>query len=125
MYKNEIKTPNDLLNDVVFLFEGGRFIWPGIKINHTITLPLGSEGNSVMLRTINMRPLIFEIENLITLGEVDYLIKTSEPILKRSQVGLHSDKKESDSRTCMSAWLFGNKHVMVDSIKTRVEKIQF
>ena len=70
-----------------------------------------------------MRPLIFEIDGLLTMGESDYLINASSAKLARSEVGLNNEKKVSDARTCKSAWLFGREDMIVDSIKSRVEKI--
>ena len=43
-------------------------MWPGVRIGHEITLPIGPD---ISLRTLNMRPLMFEIEGLISQGEVD------------------------------------------------------
>ena len=107
-------------NKVVFMFEGGNYIWPGIKKGHTITLDMGSQ---IQLKTLNMRPLIFEISGLITNGDINELINKSIPFLKKSQVGLNIEQKESDSRTCLSAWLFSNDNIIVDSLKTRISKI--
>ncbi|ETO14779.1 hypothetical protein RFI_22592 [Reticulomyxa filosa] len=109
------------LERIAFLFEGGRFIWPGIRKGHSIKLPIGFP--YIQLKTLNMRPLIFEIFNLITVGEAEYLMEQSKPLLRRSEVGITIDKKVSDSRTCKSAWLFGANDVIVDSIKNRVSRI--
>jgi len=108
------------LDTIVFMFEGGRFMWPGVRRGHAIQLGVGPD---IKLTTINMRPLIFSITGLITKGEVAHLRASSLSRLNRSEVGLSAEKKVSESRTCESAWLFGEHDEIVNSLKTRCEKI--
>ena len=95
-------------------------MYPGIERGHIITLPIGP---NTKLETVNMRPLIFSITGLITKGEVEYIRNKSLSRFNRSEVGLNEEKKISESRTCESAWLFGEQDLMVNSLKNRCEII--
>lgn len=105
---------------IMFLYEGGRWIWPGIHKHHEIRIPIGP---NIKLKTLNMRPLIFEVSGLISDGELDYLRNQSSPYLHRSEVGLNENKRMSKSRTCSSVWLFGKHDLLVNSLKARVSEI--
>eukprot|EP01083_Nonionella_stella_P115323 341784_1 len=112
---------NELFNikSVVFMFEGGRFMWPGVEQGHVIRLSSGI----IELKTLNLRPLVFEISGLITQAEVEWLRNKALPGFNRSEVGLNEEKKVSNSRTCESAWLFGKHDLIVNSLKKRCERI--
>jgi len=58
----EIRTLEQYLREpVALVYEGGRFIWPGVRVGHETTVPLDGGGRAAKMVTLSMQPLVFEI----------------------------------------------------------------
>ena len=73
------------------LFTGGVFFWPGVKIGYERLINdvegFGEkEGKQLYLKTLSIRPLIFEIHDFIAMEECDHLIEKSRTHIKSSVV---------------------------------------
>ena len=91
-------TLSDVLDRVVFVFEGGQFIWPGIAIGHkTVVNKLQGIG-SVTMETISMTPLVFSVEEFMTDEEIEVILELSLPHLKPS--GVAHDVFEVNTSIC-------------------------
>ena len=84
---------------VALVYEGGAFIWPGVRVGHTqnIVLDVGAEGGpkqgdwgsttrSVTMQTLSMKPLVFSIDDFLSLNECDYIQKHASPHMSQSGV---------------------------------------
>ena len=102
----------------MLLFEGGTFIWPGVRVGHRQTVPLLRGGNpdraaeatgdrrlqpqqqgeeqqeqeqqhgTATLETLSMEPLVLAIDGFLGLDECDYIRRHSEPHVRQSGVSL-------------------------------------
>ncbi|KAF1774283.1 Prolyl 4-hydroxylase, alpha subunit [Phytophthora cactorum] len=122
-----------LQNRIVFLFEGGQFIWPGIRIGHKseclselvkrqndITLPwfLTFGGAVAALHA----PLVFSVEDFLRNDEIDVILELSMPHLAPSGVTLqdgHENRPATDWRTSTTYWLDSSSHPAVQDIDKR------
>ena len=56
---------------LVYAFEGGNFVRPGIRLGHVVTAPADSQfERSINVTTVSLLPLIFSIDPLISTAEV-------------------------------------------------------
>jgi hypothetical protein len=59
----------------VLVMEGGQWIWPGVRIGHTVELPnLRNKGEVTMIKTVSLQPKVFEIVNFLKESESDHII---------------------------------------------------
>lgn len=72
---------------VVYVYEGGNFVWPGIRVGHNITLETGDDKfGFVTLTTLSLQPRVFTIDPLLTKDECKWIIKKAEPEMVESPV---------------------------------------
>ncbi|KAJ0406703.1 hypothetical protein P43SY_004528 [Pythium insidiosum] len=116
----------DIANRVVFLFEGGQFIWPGIKIGHkTIVRNVTGKGDLV-LETLSMIPLVFSVEEFLKDEEIDVILDLSLEHLKPSGVTHmdgHEDRPATEWRTSTTYFLSSKRHELVQQIDRRTEDL--
>ncbi|KAH7485468.1 hypothetical protein PRIC1_004772 [Phytophthora ramorum] len=109
-------------NRIMFLFEGGQFIWPGVRIGHkTIVKDTFGQGD-LMMETISMTPLVFSVEEFLRDDEIDIILQLSMPHLAPSGVTLqdgHEDRPATDWRTSTTYWLDSSSHPVVQDIDKR------
>uniref|UniRef100_K3WFC0 Fe2OG dioxygenase domain-containing protein n=1 Tax=Globisporangium ultimum (strain ATCC 200006 / CBS 805.95 / DAOM BR144) TaxID=431595 RepID=K3WFC0_GLOUD len=112
----------DLVNRVVFLFEGGQFIWPGITIGHkTIVKDVYKKGD-VVLETLSMTPLVFGVDEFLKDDEINVILELSLDHLNPSGVALndaHKDRPATDWRTSTTYFLPSSRHPLVQDIDRR------
>ncbi|KAG3247296.1 hypothetical protein PI124_g8004 [Phytophthora idaei] len=113
----------DLVNQIVFFFEGGQFIWPGIRIGHkTVVKDVAGKGD-VVLETLSLIPLVFSAEEFLKDDEIDVIMDLSLEHLKPSTVTLmdgHENRTATDWRTSTTYFLSSSKHPKLDEIDERV-----
>ncbi|KAF1790269.1 Prolyl 4-hydroxylase, alpha subunit [Phytophthora cactorum] len=113
----------DLVNQIVFFFEGGQFIWPGIRIGHkTVVKDVAGKGD-VVLETLSLIPLVFSVEEFLKDDEIDVIMDLSLEHLKPSTVTLmdgHENRAATDWRTSTTYFLSSSKHPKLDEIDERV-----
>ncbi|KAK1933692.1 putative prolyl 4-hydroxylase 3 [Phytophthora citrophthora] len=114
---------DDMVDNIVFLFEGGQFIWPGIRIGHkTVVKDVTGKGD-VVLETLSMTPLVFSVEEFLKDDEIDIIMDLSLEHLKPSTVTLmdgHENRASTDWRTSTTYFLSSTKHPKLDEIDQRV-----
>ncbi|KAI9994658.1 hypothetical protein PInf_011484 [Phytophthora infestans] len=117
------ETLEDIMNQIVFLFEGGQFIWPGIRIGHqTVVKEVAGKGD-VVLETLSLTPLVFSVDEFLKDDEIDIIMALSLEHLKPSTVTLmdgHEDRAATDWRTSTTYFLSSSKHSKLDEIDQRV-----
>ena len=66
-----IKTAREFLQAMsvcgtVYAFEGGNWIWPGIRVGHNVTIPAGGQVvGDVTLTTLSLIPPVFVVDGLL------------------------------------------------------------
>ncbi|KAG2770297.1 hypothetical protein JG687_00009330 [Phytophthora cactorum] len=111
-----------LQNRIVFLFEGGQFIWPGIRIGHKTLVKNTFGRGDLVLETISMTPLVFSVEDFLRNDEIDVILELSMPHLAPSGVTLqdgHENRPATDWRTSTTYWLDSSSHPAVQDIDKR------
>ncbi|KAG1687374.1 hypothetical protein DVH05_005246 [Phytophthora capsici] len=107
---------------IVFLFEGGQFIWPGIRIGHKTLVKNAFGRGDLVLETISMTPLVFSVEEFLRDDEIDVILALSMPHLAPSGVTLqdgHENRPATDWRTSTTYWLDSSSHPVVQDIDKR------
>ena len=61
--------------NLVLLFEGGTFMWPGVKIGHMRSVSI-SLTKRLTLRTLALQPLLFQVEEQVSESQ---LVAKNEP----------------------------------------------
>ncbi|OQS00094.1 hypothetical protein THRCLA_06232 [Thraustotheca clavata] len=115
-----------LHNSVVYLFEGGQFIWPGIEVGHQRELhDIPGLGN-IKIETLSMEPLVFSVERFLKDHEIDTILELSLPHLVASTVKLQDgdgDKPASEWRTSSQYFLPSDKSPILLDIDNRVAEL--
>ena len=62
---------------LVLLFEGGSFIWPGVKVGHRRTVSVG-ENESLIIRTLALRPLLLTVEEQVRRASMGHRCQSPE-----------------------------------------------
>jgi len=86
------------------LFEGGQFIWPGIRLGYRRYLPdLG-----VTLTTLALQPLVVAVEDFLTKNECQHVIDEATPLMAKSKVAFMDrdiGKADEEFRTSSTYFL--------------------
>jgi len=77
----------------VLVYEGGAFIWPGVRVGHRqpVTIITGNPAEppvSYAMETLSLRPLVFALDDFLSLGECDYIQAHASTRVKQSGVSL-------------------------------------
>jgi prolyl 4-hydroxylase len=111
----------DDFNGLVLVFEGGNFVYPGVRIGFERSIPLPDR--TITMVTISLRPLVFSIENFLDDSECDDIISSSDAHMRQSSVTLRDDhhgKNAKEFRTSTTHWLKSRGNAMVENIDARV-----
>ena len=79
------------------LFEGGQFIWPGVEVGFTRRVRVYDK--DVTMTTLELRPLIFEINNFLSAEEQEALIAQAEDNHRRSETAKLADARSEKGGT--------------------------
>lgn len=71
----------------VYVYEGGVFMWPGIRHGYERTLATRAGGN-IMMTTLSLQPLVFSIANLLPIENAERLIALGEEHMRPMAKGL-------------------------------------
>ncbi|CAK4113083.1 unnamed protein product [Aphanomyces euteiches] len=111
---------------VVYVFEGGQFIWPGIRIGHKRVVRNLHGLGDVTMETLEMTPLVFSVEEFLRDDEIDVVLNLSLEHLAPSGVTLHDGdegKPATEWRTSTTYWLSSSRHPLVQGIDQRVQDL--
>ncbi|DAZ92662.1 TPA: hypothetical protein N0F65_006471 [Lagenidium giganteum] len=113
---------SEMVNQILFFFEGGQFIWPGIKIGHKTLVKNVYGRGDVVLETVSMIPLVFTVEEFLKDDEIDVILDLSMEHLKPSGVTLmdgHENRPATEWRTSTTYFLPSTRHIKVQEIDRR------
>jgi hypothetical protein len=112
----------DLLKQhgMVILFEGGSWMWPGVRIGfkRQVDLVTGYPGNPetrLEIETLSMKPLVLSVKDFIAGKECDHIQNIAIPDMEYSEVSLMDKDKgrpASDFRTSQSAFVSAKDEIM-------------
>jgi len=113
--------PDSLINKhgMILLYEGGQFMWPGVRIGFKRIADLNSvmlEGSpdmsskhrTVTLETLSLEPLILSVTGFLSDDECKHVQEQAEPHLQYSSVLFtdhHAGRPASDFRTSQQTFL--------------------
>ena len=107
-----------------FLFEGGNFIWPGVRIGHRrIVRSVSGHADGSELVTMSLRPLVFEVHNFLSDGECEHIIGLAKPYMGQSVVNrMDGDEGKSDTtwRTSTTHFLSRGQTTVAQDIERRI-----
>lgn len=109
-------------NDVL-LYEGGKFIWPGVREGYVTQVTALDRLGSVKMQTLSMSPLVFSVENFLLPEECTYIRDVAEPHMRQSGVKLmdhDKGKAATDWRTSSTYFLASKHHARIQSVDRRV-----
>lgn len=122
---------------MVIIFQGGQFIWPGVRIGFKRTIELysvmpggspamGDKKRNATLETLSLEPLVFSVEGFLDDTECDFFQEEAAPSMEYSEVTLMDIDKgrpASDFRTSQSTFLAKNDHPIVKDIDYRTASL--
>ncbi|TMW61645.1 hypothetical protein Poli38472_010708 [Pythium oligandrum] len=117
---------SEMANSIVYLFEGGQFIWPGIKIGHKTVVRNVTGKGDVVLETLSMIPLVFSVEEFLKDEEIDVILDLSLEHLKPSgvtHIDGHENRPATEWRTSTTYFLPSHRHELVQEIDLRTRDL--
>ena len=103
-FGSELRSPASLLSALLqcraaYVFEGGAWVWPGIRVGHrrvlqSISQSSGADG-LVAMTTMALQPLVFLVEPLLSEDECEWIVRSVEPSMERSVVA-HVSETDAD-----------------------------
>lgn len=126
---------------MVLLFEGGQWLWPGIKegyrreIDLYSIMPKGDSDNAktnnnesrkAVLETLSLQPLVLSVEGFLSPTECHYIEKKAEKRVSYSGVVLmdkDKDRPASDFRTSQSTFLASRGDDLLTDIDYRTASL--
>ena len=83
------------LRGLLLVFEGGRWVWPGIREGFRRPLELrGQRPLNVTLKTLTLDPLAFTIEDFFDKPAAKRMIKLAEPKLQPADILTQDSQQE-------------------------------
>ena len=111
-------------NHVIFAFDGGRWLWPPIRIGHVWNISLPSK-QKLQLRTLSLRPAVFSMEGFLSAEEAALIQQTAAPSLARSGVANTdgSGKDSADVRTSSNTFISRGSSQEITELERRVHAL--
>jgi len=117
-----------ITSHLVLVFEGGQFIWPGVRtgFRRTINHIEGKPRGLLEIETISLSPLVIAVDNFLEDGESERIRTSSEVHMASSPVA-HKDgdkgKPATEWRTSTQHWLGASQNPWLQPIDQRVASL--
>ena len=72
-------------------FEGGLFVWPGVRVGYSRTVGFDPVLGDITLVTRSLQPLIFLVDPLLSDDECQHIMSVAEPELVASDISQFDD----------------------------------
>jgi prolyl 4-hydroxylase len=115
----------DMLQGLFLVFQGGQWIWPGVRKGFRREIRL-SDGRNATLQTISIHPLVLSVEGFLAMDECKMIQETATPSLRYSEVTLmdhDQGRPASDFRTSQTTFLFSSMHPSLKEIDERTASL--
>eukprot|EP01043_Picozoa_sp_COSAG02_P004751 COSAG02_NODE_126_length_34895_cov_10.960886_3_plen_430_part_00 len=80
-------------------FEGGLFVWPGVRVGYSRTVGFNPQFGAITLVTRSLQPLIFLVDPLLSDHECKHVVSIAEPELVASDISQFDDDLEKPATT--------------------------
>jgi len=105
----------------VLAFEGGQWIWPAVKIGHTVALgELRTKGETTFIKTVSLKPRVFEVLNFLKSEESDAIQQRAAPHVSNSGVSV----KDVDKGKAVETWRTSSTHFLSSSGFAPLQKVE-
>jgi len=116
----------DGASGVAMIFEGGRWVWPGIREGFRRNVLVAD--SKFTLTTLTLNPLAFTIDGFLRSNEAKHIISTAKPKLKPADVVLADSSADegsdiAEARTCSEAWVDRNDDAVLQSLSHRTAEL--
>jgi len=114
----------------VYLYTGGQFIWPGVRLGHKTRVPIpitdGSEGSHkiVEMTTMSLRPLVFVLSGFLTEEECAFIKGYAASRMVPSGLAMMDSSGDSrDVRTSTQTFMERNGSPQIRSLEERAHNL--
>jgi prolyl 4-hydroxylase len=124
----------------LLLFQGGQFIWPGVRVGFQRTVELytvmpeqppnlqldPSKNRTAILETLSLSPLVISVRGFLSGDECEHIQKVAAPSMQYSGVVLmdhDAGRPASDFRTSQTTFLSANKDTILTDIDYRTASL--
>jgi len=114
----------------LWLYTGGAFIWPGVRIGHKTRVPIpvtdGSSGGykEVEMETRSLRPLVLELSGFLTEAECAFIRNYASTRMVPSGLAMmDSSGSEKDVRTSTQTFMERNGSPQIRALEERAHNL--
>eukprot|EP00929_Paragymnodinium_shiwhaense_P067379 TRINITY_DN33923_c0_g1_i1.p1 TRINITY_DN33923_c0_g1~~TRINITY_DN33923_c0_g1_i1.p1 ORF type:complete len:277 (+),score=30.32 TRINITY_DN33923_c0_g1_i1:106-936(+) len=120
---HRLDSPDEAMKaQLLFIFEGGQWYWPPVKIGHVHELP----GTNFKLETLSVQPVIFRVMGFLGDHECERIVDLGEPGMHESGVSLMDKDKgraAKDFRTSTQSRPSKNSDPLFKALDDRVANL--
>jgi prolyl 4-hydroxylase len=113
------------LRGMFLIFEGGQWIWPGVRKGFRREIQL-SDGRNATLETLSVHPLVLSVQGFLATEECALIQETATPSLQYSKVTLMDKdhgRPASDFRTSQTTFVRSDGHRFLQDIEERTASL--
>ena len=129
-----VETDGDLMDlgpgAALFLYTGGQFIWPGVRLGHKTEVPLpvtdGTPGGHklVQMETLSLRPLVLALSGFLSDDECDFIKKYASTRMVPSGLAMMDSSGDSrDVRTSTQTFMERNGSPQIRALEERAHNL--
>lgn len=108
-------------NEVIALNSEELFMWPTKYVGYETWV---QSDRNITIKTLSLRPRVFELKNLLSKEECELIIEKAKPIMKQSTVGgEHKSATVSQVRTSDTGWIHPGESPDVDVLVNRISNL--
>ncbi|CAK0839589.1 unnamed protein product [Prorocentrum cordatum] len=114
---------------VAFLLEIGQWMWPAVRVGFVQEAAGALEGKPLRLRTLSLRPVVFEVEGFMQSHEADRVISMGNKTGMFKSRGILesadrvSQRAQTEYRTSTQAWLRRSQSPVIDALDLRTANL--
>ena len=116
---------------MLYLYTGGQFIWPGVRIGHKTRVPVpvrnddGSEGEKwVELETVSLRPNVLVLSNFLSDEECDFIKGYARTRMVPSGLAMMDSSGDSrDVRTSTQTFMERGGTQQIKALESRAHNL--
>jgi len=111
----------------VYLYVGGQFIWPGVRIGHKISVPVPVAGGHkhVTLTTVSLRPMALVLSGFLTPDECDFIKQYAANRMVPSGLAMMDSTagNQDDVRTSTQTFMERNGSPQIRALEERAHNL--
>lgn len=114
---------------VAFLLEIGVWMWPAVRVGFVQEAAGVLQGKPLRLKTLSLRPVVFEVEGFIQHDEADKVIGMGKKMSMFKSKGMLesadkvSKRAQNEYRTSTQAWLRKSQSPVIDALDRRTANL--